>query len=78
MIVIDLIRLIPDGQKVLVRDYDNENLEYYGDDVQWLKQCAYKWYRELWAYEIKMVASENDCVREDYIIIEVDSNVKRF
>ena len=64
----ELINVIPNGQMVLVRNYDDESEVLFDDDNEYLVENDYN---EIMNLEVKFCASENDCVREDYIIIEV-------
>ena len=64
----ELHEVIPHGQMVLVRNYDDESEVLFDDDNEYLVENDYN---EIMDLEVKFCASENDCVREDYIIIEV-------
>lgn len=64
----ELHEVIPNGQMVLVRNYDDESEVLFDDDNEYLVENDYN---EIMDLEVKFVASENDCDREDYIIIEV-------
>ena len=65
----DLQPVIPCGQLVLVRNYQDEEEVYFDDDNQFLIGSKYDDIMEL---EVKMVTSQNDCERTDYLIIEVE------
>lgn len=65
----ELQSVIPCGQLVLVRNYQDEEEVYFDDDNQFL---IGKKYDDIMELNVKMVTSQNDCERTDYLIIEVE------